>query len=301
MTQADSHSAVLYALGANFAIFAAKAAAAWFTASSSMLAEAVHSLADCGNQVLLLYGLKRAKRAPTGEHPLGYGPEIYFWSFVVALVLFSVGGLFSLHEGWQKLTGSSELEYPALALGILAFSMVAEAFSLHGVLRQVNKVRRGRTLWRWFRDSRNSELMVVLGEDLAALVGLAVAFIAVTLAAWTGNAVYDAAGSMAIGVVLIAVATSVAIEIKGLLIGQSADPQLEEAFRRFIGERPEVERLLSLITVQLGETVMVSIKAVMRERGSAEAMVAAINECEQAMRREFPQIRWLFFEPDIKD
>ncbi len=299
--KADSIRAVLYALGANFAIFAAKTAAAVLTASSAMLAEAIHSLADCGNQVLLLHGLRRARRPPNPDHPLGYGRDIYFWSFIVALVLFSTGGLFSLREGWHKLSESTALEHPALALAILFFSMVAEAFSLYGVLREVNKVRHGRTLWRWFRESRNSELMVVFGEDVAALVGLAIALAAVALAAWTGNVAYDAAGSMGIGIGLVAVATAIAIEIKGLLIGQSADPQTVESFRRFIAARPEVERLLNLITVQLGETVMVSVKAVMRERHSAEAMVADINECEQAMRREFPQIQWLFFEPDIQD
>ncbi len=297
--KADSLLAVLYALGANFAIFAAKLAAALYTGSSSLLAEAIHSLADCGNQVLLLVGLKSARRPPTDEYPLGYGQDIYFWSFVVALVLFSLGGLFSLYEGWHKLSEQRLLERPWLAIGILMFSVAAEAVSLWGVTREIRKVRGGRSLWRWFRDTRNSDLMVVLGEDLAALVSLGFALAAVVLALATGNPAYDAAGSMAIGIVLIVVAAAIAIEVKGLLIGQSADPQLEDSMVRFLVERPEIERLLRLITLQLGETVMVSVKAVMREHRDAEAMLRSINECERAMRSEFPQIQWLFFEPDI--
>jgi cation diffusion facilitator family transporter len=299
--RANSLAPIFYALGANFAIFVAKSAAAFVTGSSAMLAEAIHSLADCGNQGLLLFGIRSAKRPPTDDYPLGYGRDIYFWSFVVALVLFSMGGLFSLYEGWHKLQEGEPLERPWIAIAILAFSVVAESVSLWGVLREIAKMRHGRTLWRWFRDSRQSELVVVLGEDLAALVGLMLALLAVCAAVLTGNPAYDAAGSMAIGVVLIIVAAAIAIEVKGLLVGQSADPEVERAIRAFIEARPEVERVLRIITLQLGDTVMVSVKALMRERSSAEALVHRINECEKATRSEFPQIQWLFFEPDTAD
>ncbi|MGH8041029.1 MAG: cation diffusion facilitator family transporter, partial [Rudaea sp.] len=153
---ADSHKAIFFALGANFAIFIAKLFAALITGSSSMAAEAVHSLADCGNQVLLLVGARQARRAPSPDHPLGYGMVVYFWSFLVALLLFSVGGVFSVYEGIHKLHTPEPLRWPWLAVGVLVFGVIAEAFSMWGCLREVNKTRGGKSLWRWFRDSRQS-------------------------------------------------------------------------------------------------------------------------------------------------
>ena len=200
---ANPVKAILYALGANLAIAVAKYFAAFITNSGSMLAEAAHSTADCGNQLLLLMGLKMAKKPPSPDYPLGYGKETYFWSFVVALMLFSVGGLFSIREGWHKLHEPEALSYPLLALGVLGFGIIAESFSTWGCLREVNKIRGDQSLWRWFRESRSSELLVILGEDLAALFGLALAFIAVSITWATGNPMWDALGSMAIGVLLI--------------------------------------------------------------------------------------------------
>src|SRR5687768_13686383 len=165
MAGANSQKAVFFALGANFAIAVAKYIAAFITGSGSMLAEAVHSTADCGNQLLLLLGLKRSRRHPTPDYPLGFGKETYFWSFIVAIMLFSVGGLFSVYEGWHKLHSTEPLTFPQLALGVLAFGIVAEGFSTWGALREVNKIRGGQSLWQWFRTSRNAELVVILGED----------------------------------------------------------------------------------------------------------------------------------------
>src|SRR5687768_1792163 len=173
--KADSVRTILFALAANLAIAAAKTAAAIFTGSSSMLAEAIHSYADAGNQGLLLWGMKQAKRPPTPDYPLGWGKAVFFWSFIVALVLFSLGGLFSLYEGWHKLHSAEALAYPWLAVGILVFGIAAETVSLRACLHEVGKVRNGRALWRWFRESRQSELVVILGEDLAALIGLVLA------------------------------------------------------------------------------------------------------------------------------
>src|SRR5512138_1625640 len=184
--------AVLYALGANAAIAVAKYAAAFITGSHSMIAEAVHSTADCGNRLLLLFGMRQSRRPASGEYPLGFGKEQYFWSFVVALMLFSVGGLFSVHEGWQKLHEPGEIASPAVAIAVLVFAIAAEGFSMWGALREIAKVRGGRTLWQWFRASRSAELVVIFGEDLAALVGLVLALLAV-FATWvTGNGLYDA-------------------------------------------------------------------------------------------------------------
>ena len=297
---ADSSKAVIYALGANFAIAVAKYIAAAITSSGSMLAEAVHSTADCGNQLLLLLGLKRSRRPPTPDYPLGFGKETYFWSFIVAIMLFTVGGMFSIYEGWHKLHAPEELSYPLLALGVLAFGMVAEGFSMWGALREVNKSRGDESLWSWFRTSRNSELVVILGEDLAALVGLALAFVAV-LATWlTGNPTYDALGSIAIGVLLVAVAVAVGIEVKAMLIGQGVEAPVRSEMMQFLCAEPAVEKVLELLTLHMGGDVMVAVKAKMHSQGNLGAFVEAINAIETAFKARFPQTKWIFFEPDVR-
>ena len=278
----------------------AKTGAAIFTGSSAMLAEAIHSYADSGNQGLLLWGLKQAKRPPSPDYPLGWGKAVFFWSFIVALVLFSLGGLFSLYEGWHKLHSEEALAYPWVAVGILVFGIAAEIVSLRACLHEVNKVRHGRTLWRWFRESRQSELVVILGEDIAALLGLVFALCAIAVTMLTGDPMWDALGSMSIGALLIVVAVGIGIEIKALLIGQSADPEVEARLRAFLEARPDIQKIYRMITLQLGMSLMVSLKVKVRA-GSAAELVAAINRAEQAMRAEFPEIQWLFFEPDVKD
>jgi cation diffusion facilitator family transporter len=298
--KADSVRTILYALGANLAIAVAKTGAAIFTGSSAMLAEAIHSYADSGNQGLLLWGLKQAKRPPSPDYPLGWGKAVFFWSFIVALVLFSLGGLFSLYEGWHKLHSEEALAYPWVAVGILVFGIAAEIVSLRACLHEVNKVRHGRTLWRWFRESRQSELVVILGEDIAALLGLVFALCAIAVTMLTGDPMWDALGSMSIGALLIVVAVGIGIEIKALLIGQSADPEVEARLRAFLEARPDIQKIYRMITLQLGMSLMVSLKVKVRA-GSAAELVAAINRAEQAMRAEFPEIQWLFFEPDVKD
>ena len=299
--KADSVRTIFLALGANFAIFVAKLVAALVTGSGSMLAEAVHSLADCGNQVLLLIGMHQARRAPSPDHPLGYGMVVYFWSFLVALLLFSVGGVFSIYEGLHKLETLEPLRRPWLAVGVLVFGVAAETFSMWGCLREVNKARGNHSLWRWFRESRQSELIVVFGEDLAALLGLAFALAAVLAALLTGDPVFDAAGSIAIGVLLCVVAVFVAREVASLLVGQSAEPGLHTALAEFVRAQPEVERVFNLITLQLGPDVMVATKAQMHGALSGDELIAAINRVEAAMKARFPEIRWSFFEPDIAD
>ena len=265
-----------------------------------MLAEAIHSYADSGNQGLLLWGLKRAKTPPSPEYPLGYGKAIFFWSFIVALVLFSLGGLFSLYEGWHKLHSTEGLSYAWVAVGILVFGLVAESISMRACLQEVNKVRGNRTVWRWFRESRQSELVVILGEDFAALLGLARALIAVLLTMLFDNPRWDALGSMWIGVVLIAVAIVIGSEIKALLIGQSAEPETVQRIRAFLESRQDVRKVYRILTLQLGTTLMVAVKAGMNAQSAAD-LVAQINAAEAAMRAEFPEIQWLFFEPDIAD
>jgi cation diffusion facilitator family transporter len=298
--KADSVRTILYALGANLAIAVAKTAAAIFTGSSAMLAEAIHSYADSGNQLLLLWGMKQAKRPPSPDYPLGWGKAVYFWSFIVALVLFSLGGLFSLYEGWHKLAAPEPLRYGWVAIGILLFGLAAETISLRACLHEVNKVRGNRNLWNWFRESRQSELVVIFGEDLAALLGLALALLAVSLTMYTGNPMWDALGSMSIGAVLIVVAILVGIEIKALLIGQSAEHETEDRLRELLLKQDGLEEIYRLITMQLGTSLMVAVKAKMKAVTSKE-LIADINRAEVAMRAEFPEIQWLFFEPDVTD
>jgi len=297
---ADSTKAVLYALGANFAIAVTKYIAAAVTGSSSMLAEAVHSTADCGNQLLLLLGLKRSKRPPNAEYPMGYGKETYFWSFIVALMLFSLGGLFSIYEGWHKLSDPEPISYPLVALGVLAFGIAAESVSMWGVLREVNKVRGNQPLWMWFRTSRNAELVVIFGEDLAALLGLVFAFCAVLLTWVTGNPRFDAFGSIAIGGLLVIVAILVAIEVKALLVGQGVEPHVRQEMIEFLQREPMVESVLEMLTLHMGADVMVAVKAKMREYPTQAEMVDGINAIEARFKEQFPQAAWIFFEPDVR-
>jgi cation diffusion facilitator family transporter len=299
--KADSLKTIFYALGANFAIFVSKAVAAVLTNSGAMTAEAVHSLADCGNQLLLLVGLRSAKAPASPDYPLGRGKEIYFWSFLVALLLFSVGGAFSIYEGIHKFSAPEALKWPWLAIGVLTFGIIAESFSMWGCMREVNKARGDRSLWRWFRESRQSELIVIFGEDLAALLGLAIALLAVVLTFVTGNPIFDAFGTLAIGILLVVVAVFVAVEVKALLIGQSVDPATKVAILEFLNGRPEIERVFNLITLQLGNEVMVAIKAEMSRDLATKGLVEAINAVEKAMKQQFPEIRWSFFEPDVAD
>ena len=299
--QADSLKSIFFALGANFAIALAKSAGAVFTGSASMLAEAIHSFADCGNQALLIWGLKEAKRAASTDHPLGYGRAIYFWSFIVALMLFSMGGLFSIYEGVHKLHDTEPVKYAWVAVGILSFGVLAESVSLWGAVREINKERGELGLWRWFRTSRQSELIVIFGEDVAALGGLALALGFIGLAMVTGNPMWDAMGSISIGVLLVLVAVLVGVEVKALLVGQSAEPQVLQRIRAHLQAQPQVAQIYNLITQQLGSEIMVAVKARMHPLGSDVALVDAINQVESGLRKAFPQLRWVFFEPDLKD
>ena len=293
--------AIFFALGANFAIAIAKYVAAFITNSGSMLAEAVHSTADCGNQLLLLLGIRRAKRPPTPDYPLGFGKETYFWSFIVAVMLFSVGGMFSVYEGWHKLHGDEELSSPLIALGVLAFGIVAESFSMWGCLREVNQMRGSRSLWRWFRTTRNAELVVIFGEDLAALVGLVFAFVAVSVAWATGNPVYDALGSIVIGILLIVVAVLLGREVHALLVGQGVEEDVRAEMLAFLHSQEHVAKVLKFITLQMGADVMVAVKVRMAPLESALELIESVNRTEVAFKERFPQTAFLFFEPDVRD
>ena len=266
-----------------------------------MLAEAIHSLADSGNQLLLLFGMKQSKRPPDAKYPLGYGKSIYFWSFLVAVILFSLGGMFSLYEGVHKFANPEPLTKPMIAVGVLVFAIIAESVSLWGCMRAVNKERHDRPIPKWFRESRSSDLLVVFGEDVAALLGLVLALAAVLAAAITGNPIYDAIGTILIGVLLIIIAVMIAIEVKALLIGQGVEPRVLEQMERFLLEQPEVDHLYNLLTLQMGPDAVVAVKLKMHPTGSDTELIVATNRVEKRFRVAFPAAKWLFFEPDNKD
>lgn len=302
--QSPSHSgslrAVLVALSGNLGIAAAKSVAAFFTGSGALLAEALHSFADCGNQVLLLVGMKQAQRPPDEDHPMGHGKVAYFWSMMVALLLFSVGGAFSIYHGVQALQHPEPLKYLIPSILVLAVSVGMEGYALRGALQTVRAERGSDSLWSWFRATRQSELMVVVGEDVAALGGLALALLALVLTAVTGNPVFDALGTIAVGTLLVVVAGVVLFEVKSLITGESASPKLRAEIQAFVEAQPEVERVVNMLTQQYGDYVMVALKVKMKRVESDLALVAAINEIEERMQTRFtsPQLKYSFFEPD---
>jgi len=299
--QDESRKSILFALLANFGIAVTKSVAAVLTGSGSLLAEAIHSYADCANQGLLFFGLKAMKKKPDADHPLGYGKEIYFWSFIVALILFSMGGLFSIYEGMHKLHAHEGLRSPMIAIVVLIVSIILEGASLYGCIKQINKLRHNVSLWTWAKNSRRSELVVILGEDTAALLGLVFALIAVILATVTGNPIFDAIGSIGIGVLLIIISFFLAIKVKSLLIGQSADNKTRKEILEYLESRPEVDRILNMITLQLGPQIMLAVKAKMATADSIDQLIQNINRCESELKKEIPDIQWVFFEPDNKE
>jgi cation diffusion facilitator family transporter len=293
----ETTRSIVVSLGANVAIAVAKLVGALITGSGSMLAEALHSVADSGNEGLLLWGRREAKKRATALHPLGQGRATYFWSFIVALLLFSMGGVASVYEGIRKLSAGEQVESPWLAIGILVFAAVAEAISLYVALRQINRVRDSGSLWHWFRTTRRSELIIVFGENGAALAGLGVALIAVLLTVWTGDSLYDAAGSIVIGILLVVVAVAIGAQTKSLLIGESAAPRVRRDIKAFLGTWPGIAAMREFITLQHGEDVFVAAKAEIEGTPSIREVEAAIAACEAGLKAAFPEVRWVFLEP----
>jgi len=297
----DSTKAILYAFLANFGLAIAKTGAAIYTGSGSMMAEAIHSFADCGNQILLFIGLKQAEKPADDKHPLGYGKITYFWSFIVAIMLFSLGGLFSIYEGWHKLHATEEINQIWVALLVLGFGIVLESFSLYGALKVIKEIRQEKSFFDWFKVTRNAELVVILGEDVAATLGLIVAFIFVSFAAVTGNPVYDAIGSICIGVILLFISVFIGWRIKSLIVGRSAEPELRALIDDIINKDDSIEFLLNSITMQFGAEILLAVKLKMKAGLSIEDAVTQINELEVEIKRQVPTIKWCFIEPDIKD
>lgn len=298
MSSEDRPTAIIAAFLANLGIAVAKFVAFAFTRSSAMLAEGIHSVADTGNQALLLVGRQRARRQADEAHPFGYGHEVYFWSFLVAVVLFTVGALFSLWEGYEKLRHPHPVESPAWAIGVLVVSMVFESISLRTAVNEIGPGKRG-TWWQYVRRTRSPENAVVLLEDTAAETGLLFALTGVTLAAVTHDAHWDALGSLAIGVLLAGVAAVLAVEMKSLLIGEAAERGDIRRLRAAIEADPRVECLVELRTMHLGPTdLLVAARVELDAALTFDEVAAAVDDLTAAMRDAVPSARQVYVEPD---
>jgi cation diffusion facilitator family transporter len=296
-----SRKAIIAAFLANLGIAIAKFVGFLITSSAGLLAEAAHSLADTGNQLLLLLGGQRARRTADSEHPFGYGRERYFWAFVVALVLFSAGGLFALYEGISKLRHPHEVDYLPVAIGILLFAIVLESISLRTAYREAKKRKpAGISWWTWIRREKEPELPVVLLEDIGAEIGLAFALTGVLLAHFTDEPRWDALGSIAIGALLVVIAILLAIEMKGLLIGESASPADVTKIASTLASAPSVRRVIHLRTEHLGpDDLLVAAKLEFDSDLTLEALAEAIDEAERELREAVPIAHLVYIEPDV--
>jgi cation diffusion facilitator family transporter len=300
MSAGGGRKAVVAALLANLGIAVSKLVAFAVTRSSSMLAESVHSLADCGNQGLLLLGAKRSQVGEDEEHPYGHATARYFWAFVVAVVLFTVGGAFALYEGIEKLLEPHHLDSPLVALGVLLVAIVLEAFSLRTAVRETRPSLGGRSYWRFIRESKAAELPVVLLEDTAALLGLAVAFAGVSLTALTEEPAFDALGTMTIGALLVAVAGILAVEMHSLLIGEAAEPAQVSAIRAALVQNGDFERVIHLRTMHLGpDELLVSAKVATPVGVPSEVLSERIDAAEERVRSAVPTAKLIYVEPDV--
>lgn len=299
---AGSKGEVVKALGVNVVIAASKGVAAAITGSGAMLAETLHSFADCGNQLLLLVGIKQSGKPASAKHPLGYGRAMYFYSFIVAMLLFSGGGLFSIYEGVHKLEHPEPVGDITIALVILGISIALEGWSTLGNIKVLNERRGSTPFLRYLRDTKDSDLVVVFGENSAAVLGLLFALGALIVAKQTNDGRWDAIGSLAIGAVLVGVAIFLAKEIQSLLVGESADPRLQRTVEQLAIEDPNVDQVLRLLTVQQGPgEIVVAMKLKFRPGLETGQLVDAINAFERQLKQRVPEVRWSFIEPDHVD
>ncbi|MEU9842028.1 cation diffusion facilitator family transporter [Actinomadura sp. NPDC048032] len=301
MSAEGSTRAVITALAANLGIAVTKFVAFALTGSSSMLAEAIHSVADSSNQALLLIGGKRAQRDATEEHPFGYGRERYIYAFLVAIVLFSLGGLFALYEAWHKISDPHPIEeWQWVPIAVLLVAIALEGAALRTAVRESNRSR-GRAGWVQFvRRSKSPELPVILLEDTGALVGLVFALAGVGLTLATGDGVWDGIGTAAIGVLLAAIAIVLATEVKSLLVGESATPEHLRLIRRAIVEGSDVPAVIHMRTMHLGpDELLVAAKIAVDLRDDAREVADAINDAEARIRAAVPIARLVYLEPDV--
>ncbi|MBM4795588.1 cation diffusion facilitator family transporter [Streptomyces sioyaensis] len=300
MSASGGTKAIVAALGANLAIAAAKFVAFAFSGSSSMLAEGVHSLADSGNQGLLLLGGKKAKRAATAEHPFGYGRERYIYGFLVSIVLFTIGGVFALYEGYEKIHAPHPLEDWYWPIGVLVFAVIAEGFSFRTAIKESNELR-GKLTWTQFvRRAKAPELPVVLLEDFGALVGLILALGGVGMTLATGDGIWDGIGTMCIGALLVLIALVLAAETKSLLLGEAAGPEQVAKIREAVVDGEVVTGVIHMRTLHLGpEELLVAAKIAVRHDDTATQVARAIDAAEARIRAAVPIARVIYLEPDI--
>ncbi len=292
--------AIFAALLANLGLAAAKFVGWLITGAASMLAEVVHSVADSTNQLLLLWGSAAASRAPTPSHPFGHGRERYFWSFVVAVVIFSLGGLFALYKGTSKLYDPHPVNSPAVAISILLVGILLEGFSLRTAVGEAREHKGSGSWWQYIRGAKEPELPVVILEDLGALLGLGLALAGVTLASWTGNGMWDAIGSVGIGVLLVTIAGVLAVEMKSLLIGEAAAPEDHQRIVEAIASIPAFRRMIHLRTQHLGpDELLIGVKLEFDASLGFTGVTEAINDVERAIRQRVPIATVIYVEPDI--
>lgn len=300
MSASGGNKAIIAALLANTGIAVTKFIAWAFSGSSAMLAEGVHSVADAGNQALMLLGGKKAKRKADAEHPFGYGRERFVYAFVVSIILFSIGGVFSLYEGYNKLVEPHPLEVPWLPILVLVIAIILESFSLRTAVIESNHVRGDQSWVQFVRHARQPELPVVLLEDIAALLGLVFALFGVGLTIITGDAIWDAISTLCIGVLLVLVAIILGIETKSLLVGEGATVADAEAIRDAINAHKKVEALIHMKTLYLGpDELMVGAKVAFGKNARMTDVAHSINAVEHSIREAVPAARVIYIEPDV--
>jgi len=294
---------IVQSLAVNALIAVSKGVAAAITGSGALLAETLHSFADCGNQLLLLLGVQRSRKPADQKHPLGYGRDLYFWSFMVALLLFLGGGVFSIYEGIHKLEHPEPVGSILVGVIVLVISLGLEGWSTLSNIIELNK-RRGQTpFFTYLRQTKDSDLVVVFGENSAAVVGLALALVALVVAKQTGDGRWDAIGSLAIGAVLVVVAIFLAVEVKSLLVGESADPAIEKAVHEVASQDANIEQVLRVLTVQQGPGEVVVALKLRFKPGlvTGGPLCEVINEFERKLEARCPEAKWTFVEPDLTD
>jgi cation diffusion facilitator family transporter len=299
---AGSSGEVIKSLVVNLVIACSKGVGAAITGSGAMLAETLHSFADCGNQLLLLLGIRKSRRPPDETHPLGYGREMYFYSFIVALLLFSGGGVFSIYEGIHKLEHPEPVGDVTVGIVILVVSILLEGWATLGNLKTMRERRGDMPLFRYLQKTKDSDLVVVFGENSAAVLGLSFAIAALAIAKVTDDGRWDAIGSLAIGLVLVAVAIFLAREVKALLVGECADPSIIKTAEELALTDPIIERVVRILTVQQGPgEILVAMKLKFKSGVDSDTLVEAINKFERDLKVRVPDVRWSFVEPDHAD
>jgi cation diffusion facilitator family transporter len=300
----DSHGTghIVQSLVINFMIACAKGFAAFMTGSGAMLAETIHSFSDCANQGLLLLGVRQGRKAPDEKHPLGYGRAVYFWSFMVAMLLFSLGGLFSIYEGIHKFMHPEAPENVSWGIGILFFSLLLEGYATYSNIVEFN-ARRGSTgFFQYLKETKDSGLVVVFGENSAAVLGLILALLAMIISYYTNDGRYDAIGTFLIGVVLIGVAVFLAREVMSLLIGESADDEVTKIASKIAIDHPLIQELINIITVQQGPGEVLACAKIKCEPHLTAAQISVlINDFENQLRTACPEVKWLYVEPDLQE